>query len=101
MIAGSSLFFKNLYEICRVYVTMAQHYYRETGCSFCAPLCNILTQCWYFDWQFAPSKLRAQISAYCLVQLVFRENSVVKAAVVHYNNISIRQDWIPHMVYRL
>ena len=26
MIAGSSLFFKNLYEICRVYVTMAQHY---------------------------------------------------------------------------
>ena len=25
MIADSSLFFKNLYEICRVYVTMAQH----------------------------------------------------------------------------
>ena len=23
-----------------------------------APLCNIVTQCWYFDWQFAPSKLR-------------------------------------------
>ena len=23
----------------------------------CAPLCNIVTQCWYFDWQFAPSKL--------------------------------------------
>ena len=58
-------------------------------------------QCRYFDWQFAPSKLRAQISTCCLVQLVFRENSVVKAAVVHYNNISIRQDWIPHMVYSL
>ena len=25
MIADSSLFFKHLYEICRVYVTMAQH----------------------------------------------------------------------------
>ena len=23
----------------------------------CASLCNIVTQCWYFDWQFAPSKL--------------------------------------------
>ena len=47
----------------------------------CTPLCNILTQCWYFDWQFALSKLWAQISTCCLVQLVFRENSVVKAAV--------------------
>ena len=36
----------------------------------CAPLCNIVTQCWYFDWQFAPSKLRAQISTYCLVVFV-------------------------------
>ena len=24
----------------------------------CTPLCNIVTQCWYFDWQFAPSKLQ-------------------------------------------
>ena len=23
----------------------------------CSPLCNIVTQCWCFDWQFAPSKL--------------------------------------------
>ena len=27
-------------------------------------------QCWYFDWQFAPSKLRAQISTCCLVVFV-------------------------------
>ena len=24
----------------------------------CAPLCNIVTQCWYFDRQFPPSKLQ-------------------------------------------
>ena len=36
----------------------------------CVPLCNIVTQCWYFDWQFAPSKLRAQISTCCLVVFV-------------------------------
>ena len=27
-------------------------------------------QCWYFDWQFVPSKLRAQISTCCLVVFV-------------------------------
>ena len=36
----------------------------------CVPLCNIVTQCWYFDWQFAPSKLRAQISTCCVVVFV-------------------------------
>ena len=34
------------------------------------PLCNIVMQCWCFDWQFAPSKLWAQISTCCLMVFV-------------------------------
>ena len=59
-----------LFPLFRLYKVITAMQLQWNRLFVCAPLCNIVRQYWYFAWQLAPSKLRAQFSTCCLVVFV-------------------------------